>query len=259
MKKSLLIVGLLMAMSLSATAQYDGPAFGFRLGPNFNWITSSKGGADNEKVPVGFDLGFVFEYYFTENYAFVTGVNVNFLRGAYDFKDMRNISLDSISNYQLGDVERKFKTTEYEIPLMLKMVTPEIGNLPLRAYAQIGGAFGITPVVKVKDDFDLNVLEEMDYLDDAAYRAAKGEYNPIHASLRAGIGAEYAFLETTRAFLGVYYSYDFLNGIGSGGQGIFRNNYRLHYYDADGNVLGDRTPKLDIHQHRIGVEVGILF
>jgi len=253
MKKSLLIVGLLMAMSLSATAQYDGAAFGFRMGPSFNWV-GSKGEAYDSDMKVGFDLGFVFEYYFTENYALVTGVNVNFLRGEFDYKDMRNTATDTV--YRLVSVERKFKTTEYEIPLMLKMVTPEIGNLPLRAYAQIGGAFGITPVVKVKDEFELDDL--VDY-EDPAYRLAKGQFNPIHASLRVGAGAEYAFLETTRAFLGVYYSYDFLNGIGSGGQGLFRNNYRLHYYDADGNVLGDRPNKLDIHGHRIGVEVGILF
>jgi hypothetical protein len=151
--------------------------------------------------------------------------------------------------YRLVNVERKFKTAEYEIPLMLKLVTPEIGNIPLRAYAQIGGAFGITPVVKVKDEFELDDLDD-------AYKVAKGQYNPIHASLRAGIGAEYAFLETTRAFLGVYYSYDLLNGISSGVQGI-THNYR-RYYGGD-EALGERSARLDIHQHRIGVELGILF
>lgn len=252
MKKSLLIVGLLMAMSLSATAQYDGPAFGFRMGPSFNWV-GSKGEAYDSDMKVGFDLGFVFEYYFTENYALVTGVNVNFLKGEFDYKDKRNIStIDSIPNFQLGEVERTFKTTEYEIPLMLKLVTPEIGNLPLRAYAQIGGAFGLTPVVKVKDEFELDGLE----INDTGYGIAKGQFNPIHASLRVGAGAEYAFLETTRAFLGVYYSYDFLNGISSGAQGI-THNYR-RYYGGD-EALGERPNRLDIHRHRIGVEVGILF
>ena len=252
MKKSLLIVGLLMAMSLSATAQYDGPAFGFRLGPNFNWV-GSKGEAYDSDMRVGFDVGFVFEYYFTENYALVTGVNVNFLKGEYDYRDKRNISpVDSIPNYLLGDVERTFKTTEYEIPLMLKLVTPEIGNIPLRAYAQIGGAFGLTPVVKVKDEFKLDELE----LNDTEFKLAKGQYNPIHASLRVGAGAEYAILETTRVFLGVYYSYDFLNGISSGAQGI-THNYRK-YYGGDKD-LGERPARLDIHQHRIGLEVGVLF
>lgn len=250
MKKSLLIVGLLMAMSLTASAQYDGPTFGIRLGPSFDWI-GSKGEAYDQDTKVGFDLGFVFEYYFTENYALVTGLNVNFLRGEYNFNDKRLAPADSV--YQLVKVERKFKTAEYEIPLMLKMVTPEMGNIPLRAYAQLGGAFGITPVVKVKDEFDLDELEP---IEDQAYRNASREYNPIHASLRAGVGVEYAFLETTRAFLGVYYSYDILNGISSGVQGI-TNNYRKYYCGDE--TLGERPNRLDIHQHRIGIELGVLF
>ena len=237
-------------MSLSATAQYDGPAFGFRMGPSFNWV-GSKGEAYDSDMKVGFDLGFVFEYYFTENYALVTGVNVNFLRGEYDYKDMRNTATDTV--YRLVSVERKFKTTEYEIPLMLKLATPEIGNIPLRAYAQIGGAFGLTPVVKVKDEFELEGLVDFE---DAAYKVAKGQFNPLHASLRVGAGAEYAFLETTRAFLGVYYSYDLLNGISSGAQGI-THNYR-RYYGGD-EALGERPARLDIHRHRIGVELGILY
>ena len=253
MKKSLLVIGLLMAMSLTASAQYDGPAFGFRVGPTFNWVGSNGKEAYDSDLKVGCDLGFVFEYYFTENYALVTGINVNFLKGEYDFRDKRDISTDSIPNYQLGVIEREFKTTEYEIPLMLKLVTPEIGNIPIRAYAQLGAAFGITPVVKVKDKFKLDDLEDPK---EAEYRLVKGEFNPIHTSLRVGAGAEYALLETTRVSLGVYYSYDLLNGISSGAQGI-TNNYRK-YYGGD-EALGERPVNLDIHQHRIGIEVGILF
>ena len=37
MKKSLLFVGLLMAMSLTVSAQNNGFAFGFKLGPGFDW------------------------------------------------------------------------------------------------------------------------------------------------------------------------------------------------------------------------------
>lgn len=246
MKKNLLFVGLMLALSLSASAQYRGFSFGLRLGPNFNWIESKAGAADNDGVKTGFDMGFLAEYYFTENYALVMGVNVNFLKGEYDFVDKRVIDNDTI----LGTVGRTFKPIVYEIPLMFKMVTPQLGNIPLRAYAQLGGAFGLSPRVKVKDDF------AMGDIDDDGYRLAKGEYNPIHASLRVGAGAEYAFLRSTRAFLGVYYSYDFLNGISSGVQGI-TSNYRK-YYNGDKN-LGERPDRLDIHQHRIGVEMGILF
>ena len=252
MKKNLLFVGLMLALSLSASAQYKGFSFGFKLGPNFNWTGSKTGAAINQGTKAGFDLGIVAEYYFAENYALVTGVNVDFLGGKYNFDDMRNIGVDTI-DYQLGTIERQFKTTIYEIPLMLKMVTPQLGNLPLRAYAQVGGALGYTNSVKVKDTFTLDNTT----IADDNFVSTKGEYNPFHASLRIGAGAEYALLETTRVFAGIYYSHDFLNSISSGAQGI-TNNYRKYYYD--GNVkLGERDPELSVLQNRIAIELGILF
>ena len=134
MKKKLFFVGLMLALSLGASAQDQEFSFGLRLGPNFNWIGSRAGAAENHGdksgTDVGFDLGFVAEYYFTENYALVTGVNVNFLRGQYDFADKRVIGNDTI----LGVVDRKFKSTVFEIPLMFKMVTPDKGYLPLGWY-----------------------------------------------------------------------------------------------------------------------------
>ena len=172
MKKSLLIVGLLMAMSLTASAQYKGFSFGFKVGPSFDWTGSKTGAAINQRTKTGFDVGLVAEYYFAENYAIVTGVNVDFVNGQYKFDDKRNLSaVDSITDYQLGSVDRKFKTTIYEIPLMLKLVTPELGNLPLRAYAQVGGAFGYTQRVKVMDSFSLGDLK------DDAYRATEKFYH----------------------------------------------------------------------------------
>ena len=210
MKKSLLIVGLLMAMSLTASAQYKGFSFGFKVGPSFDWTGSKTGAAINQRTKTGFDVGLVAEYYFAENYAIVTGVNVDFVNGQYKFDDKRNVSVDTINDFQLGTVDRKFKTTIYEIPLMLKLVTPELGNLPLRAYAQVGGAFGYTQRVKVMDSFSLGDLK------DDAFRATDGEYNPFHASLRIGAGAEYTLLETTRVFAGIYFSHDFLNSISRG-------------------------------------------
>ena len=250
MKKSLLMVGLLLAMSLTASAQYKGFSFGFKLGPTFDWTDSKTGAAINQGTKTGFDLGVVAEYYFAENYAIVTGVNVDFVKGHYSFDDMRNISaIDSITDYQLGTIDRQFKTTIYEIPLMLKMVTPELGGLPLRAYAQVGGAFGYTQRVKVMDTFTLGEINDKDY------RATDGEYNPFHASLRIGAGAEYTLLETTRVFAGIYFSHDFLNSISRGA--LVTSNYEKYY--AGNKDLGERDLKLNVLQNRIGVEFGIFF
>ncbi len=249
MKKSLLIVGLLMAMSLTASAQYKGFSFGFKVGPSFDWTGSKTGAATNLSTKTGFDVGLVAEYYFAENYAIVTGVNVDFVNGQYKFDDKRNVSVDTINDFQLGTVDRKFKTTIYEIPLMLKLVTPELGNLPLRAFTQVGGAFGYTQRVKVMDSFSLGGLK------DEAFRATDGEYNPFHASLRIGAGAEYTLLETTRVFAGIYFSHDFLNSISRGA--LVTSNYEKYY--AGNKELGERDTKLNVLQNRIGIEVGVFF
>ena len=226
MKKSLLIVGLMLAMSLTVSAQNQGFAFGFKLGPGFDWTGSTTGAAQSEGMRTGFGVGVVAEYYFAENYAIVSGINVNMNRGHYSFYNA-NDSLTLIN--------------PYEIPLMLKMMTNELGNLPLRAYAQVGGGLGYAERVKVKDD---NAND---------YAATDREFSNLRASLKIGAGAQYALDESTRLFAGVYFSHDFINNINS-----VRPNYYGNYI-VDGKPIGDRDPKLNMVQNRIGIEVGVLF
>ena len=237
MKKSLLIVGLMLAMSLTASAQYKGFAFGFKLGPGFDWTGSTTGAAQSEGMRTGFGVGVVAEYYFAENYAIVSGINVNMNRGHYSFYNA-NDSLTLINPFR---VDRYYKSTVYEIPLMLKMMTNELGNLPLRVYAQVGGGLGYAERVKVKDD---NAND---------YAATDREFSNLRASLKIGAGAQYALDESTRLFAGVYFSHDFINNINS-----VRPNYYGNYI-VDGKPIGDRDPKLNMVQNRIGIEVGVLF
>ena len=242
MKKSLLFVGLMLAMSLTMSAQNNGFAFGFKLGPGFDWTGSTTGAAVNEGLRTGFGVGVVAEYYFADNYAIVTGVNVNMNRGHYSFENARNaMGADSVAFVEYYNVDRMYKATVYEIPLMLKMMTNELGNLPLRAYAQVGAGLGYAQRVKVMDDNSGN------------YAASNKEYSNLRASLKIGAGAQYALDESTRVFAGVYFSHDFLNNINS----IAPNHYKF-YFDGD-DKIGERETKLNMLQNRFGVEVGVLF
>lgn len=241
MKKNLLIIGLLLAMSLGVSAQNTGFAFGFKLGPGFDWTGSTTGAAKSEGVRTGFGVGLVAEYYFAENYAIVTGVNVNMNRGHYSFDNAHKVDT-SLVTYP---VDRYYKSTVYEIPLMLKMVTNELGNLPLRVYAQVGAGFGYAQKVKVKDSYE-------DFNGDT-YIASNKEYSNFRTSLKIGAGAQYALDESTRVFLGVYFSHDFINNINS----IAPNHYKF-YFDGDEKV-GERDPKLNVLQNRVGIEAGVLF
>lgn len=242
MKKSLLFVGLMLAMSLTMSAQNNGFAFGFKFGPGFDWTGSTTGAAVNEGMRTGFGVGVVAEYYFAENYAIVSGINVNMNRGHYSFENARNaMGADSVAFVEKYNVDRMYKATVYEIPLMLKMMTNELGNLPLRAYAQVGGGIGYAERVKVMDD------------NSGAYVASNKEYSNLRASLKIGAGAQYALDESTRLFAGVYFSHDFINNINS----ITPNHYKF-YFDGDEKV-GERETKLNMLQNRFGVEVGVLF
>ena len=242
MKKSLLIVGLLMAMSLTASAQNSGFAFGLKLGPGFDWTGSTTGAAVSEDMRTGFGVGVVAEYYFADNYAITTGVNVNMNRGHYSFQ---NAHLDSVAGLQPFSVDRYYKSTIYEIPLMLKMVTNELGGIPLRVYAQVGAGIGYAQKVKVKDSYEGFTGED--------YVATNKEYSNLRTSLKIGAGAQYALDESTRVFAGIYFSHDFLNNINS-----ISPNYYGNYYE-NGEDIGDRETKLNVLQNRIGIEVGVLF
>ena len=246
MKKSLLIVGLLLAMSLTASAQNNGFAFGFKLGPGFDWTGSTTGAAKSEGMKVGFGVGVVAEYYFADNYAIVTGVNVNMNRGHYSFDNGRMVmGADSVNVLETYPVDRYFKSTVYEIPLMLKMMTNELGNLPLRAYAQVGAGIGYAQKVKVKDSY-LDVVGN-------EFVASNKEFSNLRASLKIGAGAQYAIDQSTRVFAGLYFSHDFLNNINS-----ISPNYYGNYYE-NGEDIADREVKLNMLQNRIGLEVGVLF
>ena len=252
MKKNLLFIGLMMAFSLSVSAQNEGFAFGFKFGPNFGWTGSTTATADNLGSKTGFDVGVVSEYYFADNYAFVTGVNVSFLGGHYMF-DNSHLVTDSLNPdgfLEKFGVDRTYKSTIYEIPLMLKMVTNELGNVPLRIYAEVGGGIGLAAKkVRVKDAIPSQNVTAPD-----KWNTTNKEYSNLRASLKIGAGAQYTVDESTRLFAGVYFSHDFINMIN-----YIRPDYCGNFFDAEGNKIGERDPKLNVLQNRIGIEVGVLF
>ena len=245
MKKNLLVIGLLLAMSLGATAQNEGFAFGFKLGPNFGWTGSTTGVAVSEGARTGFDVGVVAEYYFSDNYAIVTGVNVGFLGGHYSFENAR---MDSVAGFTTFNVDRYYKTTIYEIPVMLKMVTNELGNAPIRVYAEVGGGIGLAAKkVKVKDAIDGGSHADN-------WITTNKEFSNLRASLKIAAGAQYSLDESTRLFAGLYFSHDFINMVN-----YIRPDYCGNYIDSEGNKIQARDKKLNVLQNRIGIEVGVLF
>jgi len=245
MKKNLLFVALLLGLTLGATAQskeYKAFGFGFKVGPGFDWVGSTTGGAVNEGARVGMNFGFVADFYFAQNYAISSGININLNRGHYSFLNGR---MDSIAGLQTYNVDRLYKGTVYEIPVMLKMVTNQFGDFPMRYFAQLGAGIGYAQKVKVADEYENVVRPE-------EYTSTNKEFSNLRVALKAGIGAQYSIDETMRVFLSLNFSHDFINNINS----ISPNYYR--YYNGDKNI-GERKTRLNLLQNRFSIEVGILF
>ena len=250
-----------MAISLGVTAQttttntktarYKSFGFGFKMGPTFNWISSSTGEATNKSLKTGFDLGFKTEFYFTENYAIVTGLNVNFLNGRYTYADMRDPN--ATDNFVMGTVDRTYKTTAFEIPLMVKMMTEQFGLF--KYFAELGVGFGLSPRVSVNDRFQVDNETAWTPLTDGKYTLAdKEEYSNFRFDARGALGLQYTIQGTTRVFADVFYAHNFLNNIQAS---VIGKNYRK-YYNGNKN-LGERPDKLNVLQNQLGIEVGILF
>lgn len=249
MKKSYLLAVALLVLSLSASAQYRGFSFGVKMGPAFDWAGSKTNTLQNEGTRMGFRWGVVADYYFAENYAITTGLNINYLRGHYSFQDMHNFStVDTLTNYVLGNVDRLYKATTFEIPVALKMVTEEFG--PFTFFAQVGGSVGYTRKALAKDTFVAQEDAGMQYADDD-YVSARAQYNPLHVGLNVAVGTQFSIKGSTRAFADLYYNRDLLNGID-----ILKYN---HYYDGVKNDDMRRPETLDYRQNVLGIEVGILF
>ena len=242
-----------MALSLSASAQYNGFAFGVKMGPAFDWAGSKTNTIQNEGVRMGFRMGLMAEYYFAENYAITTGLNINYLRNHYSFDDKRAFAGDTVSVYQLGSVDRLYKGTTFEIPIALKMVTEEFG--PFSFFAQVGTSVGYSRKDLVKDDFVAKENASMQLVDDD-YVSARAQYNPFHVGLNAALGVQFVIKGSTRAFADFFYSRDILNGIknGVGSEGRYRDYYAGIKQD---DMRRDET--LDVRQNLFGLEVGILF
>ena len=250
MKKSLLFAIVMLALTLSASAQYRGFTFGMKLGPSFDWAGSKNNTIQNEGTRMGFRWGLVADYYFSEYYAVVTGLNVNYLRGHYSYADMMAFPLDSVTNYYvMGNVDRRYKATTFEIPVALKMVTEEFG--PFSFFAQVGGSFGYTRKALAKDDFISTEAGAALQHSDEDYVSAKAQYNPIHVGLNVAVGAQFIIKGSTRAFADLYYSRDLLNGIE-----LIKYS---RYYAGQKTDEMRRPENLDYRQNIFGVEVGILF
>jgi len=122
--------------------EFDGELrLGFQLSPSVSWMATDGNFVNGNGANIGLKLGMISEYYFRDNYAFVSGLNFAFNQGGtLRHEQGGNLwpksELSDLALMELPDgVNLQYHIQYLEIPFGLKMRTKEFGYL--RYYAEI--------------------------------------------------------------------------------------------------------------------------
>ena len=127
MKAKILLITIIFLGFTQVNAQDKKLNFGLKVAPALSWLNSDEKGVSSDGAVAGFNWGFIGVYNFSQNFALVSGFNVNSLGGKLKF-DATNSSA-------------KINYSELQIPLVFQMKSSEIGKI--KVYLQIGLAEGV--------------------------------------------------------------------------------------------------------------------
>jgi len=218
MKKSIIITVALLFIYCAAFSQvYSAPPppppssayangadknfhFGISVVPNLAWLTPGNTNNVGNGLSLGFGFGVNLEFYFTQNYGFVTGVSVANIPGKYTNTSPYTIAgkaYDSSTAYT-------YHMQYLEIPLLFKFRTLPI-NL-MRYFAMVG----FNPGVRLKSSGDQVVTGGIANATESGVDI-NSSTSFIRLAYVFGAGVEYNIAGTTSLQGFVSYDAGFLN------------------------------------------------
>ena len=182
--------------------------FGLNVTPGLYWLKANTPNNASNGSSFGFGYGVNLEFYFSQNYGFVTGLEVASFGAKYTnaITGSNNPTQDSITAHQYS--------LEYlEIPLELKFRTLPIG------FMKYFGIVGLNPGIRLKSTDDYTVTKSLysgayTYSENGA--SITSETSIIRLAFVIGAGFEYNLAGTTSVQVALAYDNGFLN-INSGG------------------------------------------
>jgi hypothetical protein len=198
-KNRILLVSLLLLFIVESKAQYKPFVFGLRVAPSIGWIKPDADYYESDGIHPGFSWGFTGEFYFTENYAFVTGFNLLYLNGGLKYPDARAISADTLAT--VGETQRYYKLQYLEIPLIFKMKTTLSERWKVSAKIGLGNGFLLRARAEDTFTYPGGQAEEEHSISD--------EMNKVREALIIGGGAEFTIKGSSLLLLEVNFNNGF--------------------------------------------------
>lgn len=200
-------------MLLSVSAQDHKVNLGFNIAPNIGWMKPDAKNFSSKGSKIGFNWGFISEFNFSENYAFVMGFNVIQNKGILKYRD----NYDGYSSTTgEGWRRREFMVKYFQIPTTLKLRTNQLGWFSY--YGQIGLGTGFLLSARADDEFSYDDGTFKKNANDNVY----DDIIKIRLSLLLEAGVEYKIEGFSTLLFGIHFDNGFTN--------VLRND---NYYVAD--------------------------
>lgn len=211
MKKLITTCCIIGAFASAAHAQIK---LGLKFAPQITWVTPESKSISAGGSKLNASYGLMFDYYFTENYAFATEVSVASFAGDITVKDSKITKGGPAATYE--DVNYKYRTQYVGVPVMLRMRTNEIGYF--RYYAEFGLDLGV--LVRAKADvksssIDLTDVNVNNPDKEDAYAIESNDNPPVkydddvtffRTGMIIGAGIQYNIFGNTQLVAGVRYN-----------------------------------------------------
>jgi hypothetical protein len=193
MKKIVALAAFFLALATLLPAQSD-IRFGFQLSPTFTWMNTSASRINPSGSNLGLKLGMLGEFYFRENYAFISGIGFGFNHGGTLLHEVggtywtkTDLPADTLGNQNTG-VKLKYGIQYVEIPIGLKLRTKEFGYLRYFMEPAITLGFKTQAQGRVIGESRIDSEEKFDI---------RREVNALNLSWGITGGLEYSLSEST--------------------------------------------------------------
>lgn len=189
-----LIMLLFVLLTVGGVSQ--GIRFGIFANPQISWFKSDIKEVTSEGSRPGVNIGISMNNYFTNNYAFSTGISINRLGGKISYNDSIALQLTNrVDTLYPGNI-LTYKLQYIIIPLGLKFNSDEIGYFTFFAKA------GIDPMINISAT-GLTSDKRIDS------ESISDEINLFNLGYHLGIGIQYSLGGQTAVQFGI----DYQNGI----------------------------------------------
>ncbi len=244
----LLIMCGLIGQAIGQKTDFSNIRLGIQTTPTTTWMSTDDNQIVGKGTALGFNLGFMGEYYFAENYSLATGVSILFNQGGgltynYDGNFLPRSAEDRVltpTAPQFDSISAgatiNYHVQYIEIPLSIRLRTNEFGYL--RYFAELA-IFTVGVKTKALADIENNTFRN-----DTEGENITSDISPVAIKWGLGGGVEYSISPQVSLIGGVFYTGSLLDIVKNSETEIFVSGMEE---DSKSNIQS------------ISIRIGVLF